>query len=116
MSLGGGGYGGGGLPFPKNVLQIWGGQITQSPVAVPALPKVLGDDGSGKHEYAIVAIGPRGDRTPPSPVVRTNGLARLQWDSVNGGDAYIVIRDGNEIAGPLRIEGAQKEWTDPDSN
>jgi len=23
------------------------------------------------------------------------------------------LRDGREIAGPLRIEGSQKEWTDP---
>jgi hypothetical protein len=112
MSLGGGGYGGGGLPVPRDVLQIWGGRITQSPIAVPAAPKVLSDDASGKHEYSIVAVGPHGDRTQASPVVKANGLARLQWDSVYGGDAYIVIRDGKEVAGPLRIEGSQKEWTD----
>jgi hypothetical protein len=112
MSLGGGGYGGGGLPFPKKVLQLWGGQITQSPVDIPAAPKLLSDDGSGKHEYAIVAVGAQGDRTPPSPLTKSNGFARLQWDSVNGGDAYVVVRDGKEIAGPLRIEGAQKQWTD----
>jgi len=29
-----------------------------------------------------------------------------------GADAYIVIRDGKEVTGPLRIEGTQKEWTD----
>src|SRR6478736_4056083 len=32
MSLGGGGYGGGGLPYPSEVLQLWGGSIQSSPV------------------------------------------------------------------------------------
>jgi hypothetical protein len=27
MSIGGGGYGGGGLPYPNEVLQLWGGQL-----------------------------------------------------------------------------------------
>jgi len=40
------------------------------------------------------------------------GRAKLRWDSVNGADAYIVVRDGSELTGPLRIEGSQKEWTD----
>jgi hypothetical protein len=32
---------------------------------------------------------------------------------VPGGDAYIVVRDGQAVTGPLRIEGSQKEWADP---
>jgi hypothetical protein len=39
-------------------------------------------------------------------------LARLRWDSVDGADAYVVVRDEKEVAGSLRIEGSQKEWTD----
>jgi hypothetical protein len=31
---------------------------------------------------------------------------------VDGADTYIVVRDGKEVAGPLWIEGSQKEWTD----
>ena len=31
MSLGGGGYGGGGLPFPSEVLQLWGGKMQATP-------------------------------------------------------------------------------------
>jgi hypothetical protein len=112
MSLGGGGYGGGGLPFPKKVLQLWGGGMTQAPVDMPAAPTVLSDDNSGNHEYAIVAIDPQGNRTEPSPAAEADGLAHLQWDSVNGGDAYVVVRDGKEITGPLRLEGSQKQWTD----
>ena len=30
----------------------------------------------------------------------------------SGADAYIVLRDGKEIAGPLRLEGSQKNWKD----
>jgi hypothetical protein len=34
---------------------------------------------------------------------------------VDGADAYVVMRDGKEITGPLRIEGSQKEWADGDA-
>jgi hypothetical protein len=112
MSLGGGGYGGGGLPYPGEVLQLWGGEMQPAAIRTPEAPVVLSDDGSGKRQYAIIAVGVQGKRTPASPATKAGGLARLRWDSVNGGDAYIVVRDGKEIAGPLRIEGAQKEWTD----
>jgi hypothetical protein len=81
-------------------------------VPVPQAPSVLGDDGSGEHRYALVAVGPQGQRTAASPAAKARGLATLQWDSVSGADAYIVLRDGQAIAGPLRIEGAQKQWTD----
>jgi hypothetical protein len=112
MSLGGGGYGGGGLPYPSEMLQLWGGEIEKSPIPTPAAPVVLKADGSGAHRYAIVAVGVQGRRTAASPEVKANGLATLRWDSVAGGDAYIVVRDGKEITGPIRIEGSQKEWTD----
>src|SRR4029450_8723051 len=41
MSLGGGGYGGGGLPYPKEVLQLWGGEMIQTMIATPAAPAVV---------------------------------------------------------------------------
>jgi hypothetical protein len=78
----------------------------------PAAPKILRDDGSGEHAYAIIAVGPSGTRTKASGVAKAAGLATLQWDSVAGADAYIIVRDGKEIAGPLRAEGSQKEWKD----
>ena len=112
MSLGGGGYGGGGLPFPGEVLQLWGGELQQNTLASPAEPTVLSDDGSGEHHYAIVAIAAQGRRSPASPAVKAAGRAKLRWDSVPGADAYVVLRDGTEITRPLRIEGSQKEWTD----
>lgn len=112
MSLGGGGYGGGGLPAPKDVLHLWGGNLCESAIAVPAAPTVLSDDGSGEHTYALIAVGPQGKGTAASPTAIAKGLAKLRWDSVAGSDAYVVLRDGKEIAGPLRIEGSQKEWED----
>jgi hypothetical protein len=104
--------GGGGLPYPSEVLQLWGGQMVQSFIpASPALA-VLKHDNSGEHQYAIIAVGPQGRRAPASATIRAGGLATLRWDSVPGADSYIVLRDGQEITGPLRIEGAQKEWAD----
>ena len=112
MSLGGGGYGGGGLPYPSEVLQLWGGELRSMSFSTPAAPTVINDDGSGEHQYAIIAVAAQGRRTPASPAVKSKGLARLRWDSVAGSDAYVIVRDGKEHAGPLRIEGSQKEWTD----
>ena len=112
MSLGGGGFGGGGLPYPQQVLELWGGKLVEKEIAVPAAPQILKDDGSGKHSYALIAVGPDGNRTKASAESQAKGLATLRWDSVNGADAYIIVRDGKEIAGPLRVEGSQKEWKD----
>lgn len=112
MSLGGGGYGGGGLPYPKEMLELWGGEMRQFAIATPAAPVVLSDDGSGEHDYAIVAVGTQGLRTAPSQTTKAQGLATLQWDSVPGGDAYIVLRDGKEVTELIRIEGSQKIWSD----
>ena len=89
-----------------------GGELQQRSIATPAAPIVVSDDGSGEHVYAIIGVGVQGRRTPLSAVAKAAGVARLRWDSVNGADAYVVVRDGNEVAGPLRIEGSQKEWVD----
>jgi len=112
MSLGGGGFGGGGLPYPHEVLQLWGGEIRQNGLETPAAPVVLKDDGAGPREYALIAVGPQGRRSAASRVVRAAGRATLRWDGAAGADAYIVVRDGKEIAGPVRIEGSHKVWTD----
>lgn len=113
MSLGGGGFGGGGLPYPEDVLELWGGKLAEKQMSTPAPPTVFKNDGSGEHSYALIAVGPSGIRTKASMPVKAAGLATLRWDSVAGADAYIIVRDGKEIAGPLRVEGSQKEWKDP---
>jgi hypothetical protein len=115
MSLGGGGYGGGGLPAPSDVLQLWGGEVKRTPVPVPSAPAVVSDDGTGAHEYAIIGVAPQGRRTAPSPTAKAKGRAKLAWDSVAGADSYIVVRDGQEITQPFRLEGAQKIWTDAEA-
>ncbi|MFN0017989.1 MAG: hypothetical protein ACKVP0_07005 [Pirellulaceae bacterium] len=112
MSLGGGGFGGGGLPYPEDVLELWGGKLSQKDVHSPATPTILKDDGSGAHSYALIAVGPSGNRSKLSSAAKAGGLATLRWDSVAGADSYIIVRDGKEIGGPLRVEGSQKEWRD----
>jgi hypothetical protein len=112
MSVGGGGYGGGGLPYAGEVLQLWGGGMKSSSLPAPAAPAVTSHDSSGLHEYALIAIGPQGTRSPASLSAKSGGLARLQWDSMPGADSYLILRDGREITGPLRIEGSRKDWTD----
>lgn len=113
MSLGGGGFGGDGLPYPRDVLELWGGKVRECEPETPPVPQVASDDGSGIRVYAVVAVGPQGRRSGASESVRAGGLAVLRWDRSPGADAYIVLRDGEEVAGPLRMEGARKEWRDP---
>jgi hypothetical protein len=112
MSIGGGGFGGGGLPYPSEVLQLWGGAMQSTPVPTPEAPTVIRDDGSGEHEYALMAVGPQGRRSGLSRSTRAKGIATIAWDNQAGADAFVVFRDGKEVAGPLRIEGARKEWSD----
>ncbi len=112
MSIGGGGYGGGGLPYASSTLQVWGGEVDVQSLRKPGPPRLVSDDGTGAHEYAIVAIGSSGDRSEISNTISTEGLATLEWDSIAGADAYVVVRDGQELPGELRIEGSNKRWTD----
>ena len=112
MSIGGGGFGGGGLPYPSEAVEIWGGTLNQHEISPPPTPVVLRHDGSGKHLYSIIAVGVQGTRTAASPAIESSGIATLAWDGIAGADAYVVMRDGKEIAGPLRLEGSRKEWTD----
>jgi hypothetical protein len=112
MSIGGGGFGGDGLPYPSEALQVWGGGIQAMPLPAPRAPRVVRDDGSGRHTYTLIGVGPQGARTGPSPGVTANGLATLAWDRAPGIDAYIIVRNGVEITGPVRIEGVEKSWKD----
>jgi hypothetical protein len=113
MSIGGGGFGGGGLPYPSEVLQVWGGNVQAKPVAKPAVaPSLVRDDGSGRHAYAILPIGPQGARGEVSPFVQAAGYATIEWDSVAGADAYQILRDGLPVGQPVRLEGSVKRWTD----
>ncbi len=72
MSLGGGGYGGGGLPAPGQILELWGGSVRENPLGRPAAPVVAQSDHSGPRNYSVIAVGPSGRRSPPSPAVRAD--------------------------------------------
>ncbi len=111
MTLGGGGFGGGGLPLPTHVLELWGGTLQSHETVTPTAPRVLSDDGSGAHEYGLIAVDAEGRRTLRSPTVKSKGLAKLAWDSVAGADQYVVVRDGKELS-PVRVEGSEKIWQD----
>jgi len=89
-------------------------EIPRGMVARSLAPRADGGGGygSGPHQYALIAIGPQGRRSQPSPPVTARGFATLAWDSLPGADAYILLRDGRERAGPLRIEGSEKRWRD----
>lgn len=113
MSLGGGGYGGSGLIEPREVLEVWGGQVRQHELPVPRPPTAVEQDATGPHTYALIAVGPQGVRSAPSAVLKTTGRAVLRWDSVPGADAYEVWCDGEPVGPPVRIEGAEKRWRDP---
>lgn len=111
MTLGGGGYGGGGLPLPTHVLELWGGTLQTHTVQTPPAPRIMDDDGSGDHTYALIAVDAEGRRTQKSPSVKAKGLAKLAWNSVAGADQYVVVRDGKELP-PVRVEGSEKIWQD----
>jgi len=112
MSVGGRGYGGGGLPYPGEVIDLWGGTVHTHPLKSPAPPRVIKDDGTRDHRYSLIAVGPQGVRSPPSAATPSRGRAELAWDSVAGADSYIVVRDGKEVPDVLRIEGSEKRWKD----
>ena len=82
------------------------------PLPKPAAPRLVNDDGSGPHRYSVIAVGPQGDRSESSEPLISKGLATLEWDSVPGADAYVVVRDGEEYTGLVQIEGSNKQWTD----
>ena len=113
MSLGGGGYGGGGLPYPSEVLQLWGGAIAAGDDPHPG----GADRGQGRRlgRAPTMRSSPSARRAvarPPPPPAGPGAWRRSAGTACPGADAYIVVRDGKERAGPLRMEGSRKEWTD----
>ena len=96
-----------GAKLDADAAPLWLALVTDDGKTYP----LVKDDGSREHQYAIIAVGAQGRRTKSSPASRSQGLATLRWDSVPGADSYLVVRDGKELAGPIRIEGSRKDWT-----
>ena len=111
MSIGGGGYGGGGLPYPRRCCNC-GAERSR---AIPS-PHPRAARGPrrrlGQAKLRDDRDRPQGQRTPKSPAVVAGGYATLQFEGPAGADAFLVLRDDRVVAGPLRIEGSQKQWTD----
>jgi hypothetical protein len=86
------------LPYAGNVLEIWGGEVRAHPLPVPEAPKVLSDDGSGMHEYALFAVAANGKMSAASPVVKAKGKAWLRWDNLAVADAFCGAGWGEDWA------------------
>src|SRR5205823_5335495 len=107
MSLGGGGYGGDGLPPPNYGFNLFGGgsrvQAFHTPVA-PVLSR-NGVPGRTKYIYQIVARDSKGHETPPSLPAEILGAAaldehnfiRIGFERSAGAETYLIIRNGQRL-------------------
>ena len=113
MSVGGGGYGGGGLPYPVRGAAALGRRDAAGDDPDPG----GADRGQGRRLGRRTST--RSSRSAPRAVARQPPRPAGPGDSRHFGgtasraaDAYLVVRDGKELGGPIRIEGSRKEWTD----
>ena len=74
MSLGGGGYGGGGLPYPTEVLQLWGGQQASRP-RCRIHPRSSAMTTRGDINTRSLRSACRAGRSPPSRTAAAGGRA-----------------------------------------
>lgn len=89
-----------------------GGTIQSRPVDTPSPPRIIKTIGEQQQTYSLIAVSPQGQRSAASAAVTAPGHATLEWDSVAGADAYVILRNGEELPGVFRIEGSNKTWTD----
>ena len=121
MSLGGGGFGGEGLPVPAYGFHLFGGGLRVQEVASPAAPSVRAvGGGDTRYEYRLVACDSKGHETPPGPPAVVSGPAtldgehyvHLEWDQVTGAETYGIIRNGSRLDIRFRGEGKVKQFDD----
>ncbi|HEY7118402.1 MAG TPA: hypothetical protein VH475_17570 [Tepidisphaeraceae bacterium] len=122
MSLGGGGYGGDGLPAPRYGLHLFGGGMRLQAVATPEAPtiSVVGRAGNTRYEYRIVARDSKGNPTPPGPAASivgpdtldSNNYIKIQWSRSEGAETYHVLRNGQRLNLDFRGEGGMKTLHD----
>lgn len=122
-ALGGGGFGGDGLPPPRYGFHLYGGGLRVQAVASPSAPtlSLVGPAGTTRYEYRLVARDSKAHETPPGPpAVIENGPARLdgdhaislQWDRTEGAESYVVLRNGQRLDLVFRGEGTRKTFVD----
>ncbi|MHB0999565.1 MAG: hypothetical protein ACYC27_09985 [Armatimonadota bacterium] len=122
MSLGGGGFGSEGLPTPAYGLHLFGGGMRVNSVPSPEEPRlsVVGEKGTAKYTYQIVARDSKGNQTMPGKASVIDGPAelsgdnyiRLQWDRCPGAETYWVIRNGQRLDIEFQGEGNAKTFED----
>jgi hypothetical protein len=122
VSIGGGGYGGEGLPAPRYGFHLFGGQMRVQAVATPEAPKltVVGRAGNTRYEYRIVARDSKGNPTLAGPAATITGpdtldgnnSIRIQWAHCPGAETYHILRDGQRLDLDFRGEGTTKTAID----
>jgi len=122
VSMGGGGYGSEGLPAPAYGLHVFGGGMRMQAVPSPEAPRlsVVGQGGSRRYTYQVVAVDSQGHETPPGPAATIlgpetlgeAGAIHLEWDRCAGAESYLVLRDGRRLEGAVYVEGNVKTYTD----
>jgi hypothetical protein len=122
MSLGGGGYGGEGLPAPRYGFHLFGGGLRVQAVAIPEAPtlSVVGQAGTTRYSYQIVARDSKGNSTMPGPAASIvgpdkldgqNGV-RMRWSRCEGAETYQILRNGQRLELEFRGEGTSKTYVD----
>ena len=122
MSLGGGGYGGEGLPAPRYGFHLFGGGLRVQAVATPEAPSlsVVGKAGATQYRYQIVARDSKGNSTMPGPAATIIGpdkldpqnAIRLRWSRSDGAETYYILRNDQRLDLEFRGEGTSKTFID----
>ena len=122
MSLGGGGFGGNGLPAPAYGLHLFGGGMRLQAVKPPPQPKATaaGKPGDMQYVYQIVACDSKGHESEPSIAAIVRGptsltkddFIKLQWDQCVGAETYLILRNGERLNLTFRGEGTVKSFAD----
>jgi hypothetical protein len=122
MSLGGGGFGGNGLPAPAYGFHLFGGNMRVQAVKPSPAPKAtaVGRAGDVQYVYQIVACDSKGHESEPSTATIIHGpksltnddFIRLQWDQCVGAETYLILRNGERLNLTFRGEGSVKNFDD----
>jgi hypothetical protein len=122
MSLGGGGFGGSGLPVPSYGFHLFGGGLRVQAVSVPGPPKltVVGAAADQQYAYQIIARDSKGNETPAGAASVIDGPAaltadnyiRVEWDQCPGAETYFILRNGRRLDLVFRGEGTRKTLHD----
>jgi hypothetical protein len=122
MALGGGGFGGNGLPAPAHGFHLFGGGMRIQAVRPPEQPRaeVIGNGDGEQYVYQIVACDSKGHESEPSVATVVRGprvlgqdeFIRLRWNQCVGAETYLILRNGRRLNLAFRGEGTVKSFDD----